>query len=224
MISAPLSYAAKLERAADSRRLAVERAFQAEVFALTSLMGPISEGPEWPSDAAWLAFQHAACAGIVSDGLSDPWVDPDKPSTGLGVEVFVESPDIALPAGASLMGLADTWLFPMTAEISHTLASYPRLCGKLLADEPLALRFNIVHIKDGRGLVGALLHAPRTMPAILNTASGPVKLIAATLLTGEELIWLGGKGESGRRQLLEKLYDAGIGSRSLSQRKSVVGG
>lgn len=217
------SYAERLEQASQSRHHAIQTCFNAELFSLTSLMGPISDGPAWPSDASWLAMQHGDSACIISDGLSDPWVERDKLATGLGLEVFVETPDIRLPAGESLMTLADKWLFPMTAEISHTLASYPRLCTKLLAGEPLSLRFNIEHIKDGRGLVGALLHVPQQMPASLATAFGPVTLIAATLLTGDELAWLAGKGEAGRRDLVERLYLAGIGSRSLTQRASLVG-
>jgi len=220
-ISAP-SYGERLEQAVTSRHQAIQSCFQSELFSLTSLMGPMNDGPEWPSDASWLALKHGDCACILSDGLSDPWVERDRAATGLGVEVFVESPDIQLAEGESMMALSDTWLFPMTAEISHTLASYPRLCAKLLSGEPLSLRFNIEHIKDGRGLVGALLHQPRTLPTELDTAFGPVALIAATLLTTEELRWLGGRGEAGRRELLEKLYAAGIGPRSLSQRTSVI--
>jgi len=217
-----LSYADRLAQASQSRHGAIQQRFGSSLFALTSLMGPISEGPEWPSDAGWIALQHGDCACIMSDGLSDPWVETDRLATGLGLEVFIESPAIHLPENETPMALADTWLFPMTAEISHTLASYPRLCSKLLAGEPLSLRFNIEHIKDGRGLVGTLLHVPQTMDATLPTALGPVQLIAGTLLTGDELAWLAGKGEQGRRDLLEKLYQQGIGSQSLPDRSSLV--
>ena len=150
-------YADKLELAARSRQQTIEQLFEAETFSLTSLMGPVSGGPEWPSDAAWLAMCRSDSASIISDGLSDPWIDRDRPDTGLGLEVYMETPDVKLEAGQPLMALADSWLFPTVAEISHTLASYPRLSEKLLAGVPLAMRFNIEHIKDGRGLVGALL-------------------------------------------------------------------
>lgn len=215
------NYGERLAMAANSRQQAIKHLFKSEVFALTSLMGPMNDGPEWPSDASWLALNHDNCSTILSDGLSDPWVDRDRPDTGLGLEVFVSSPDIVLPESESMMALADTWLFPMTAEISHTLASYPRLCSKLLSGEPLSIRFNIEHIKDGRGLVGALLHSPEGMQAI-ETALGPIALVAATLLTIDELRWLTGKGLDGRLELLDRLQREGIGSKSLSQRNSVV--
>lgn len=218
----PLNYGERLEKASQSRHLAIRSRFDSEVFSLTSMMGPMNDGPEWPSDASWLVLKHGDSPCIISDGLSDPWVERDRPETGLGLEVFVESPDIQLPEGETMMAAADTWLFPMTAEISHTLASYPRLCDKLLAGEPLSLRFNIEHIKDGRGLVGALLHQPRTFPSTLETALGEVALVAATLLTTDELRWLAGRGETGRRELLDRLYEAEVGYRSLSQRASVV--
>lgn len=216
-----ISYAVLLEQAASSRHQTIAKTFNARLFSLTSLMGPISSGPEWPSDASWLTLAHHDCACIISDGLSDPWVERDRPATGLGLEVFLETPDLAV-SEQQPMAIADTWLFPMTAEVSHTLASYPRLCGKLLAGVPLSLRFNIEHIKDGRGLAGALLHRPPDLPE-LNMATGTVALVAATLLTNDELRWLGGRGEAGRQELLEALYHNGIGSRSLLQRASVVG-
>lgn len=214
------SYADKLEQAAVSRRSAIEGCFHTETYSLTSLMGPI-DGPEWPSDAAWLAMHDNGVSRIISDGLSDPWVEPDRPETGLGLEVFIESTDVQPAQNDSLLSLADTWMFPMTAEISHTLASYQSLSAKLLAGEPLSLRFNIEHIKDGRGLVGVMLHIPDDL-AQVETAFGPIALVAATLLTVDELRWLGGRGEVGRRELLSRLYENGIGSRSSVNRGSVV--
>ena len=218
--SAVVSYAERLAQVTRSRHRALEAVLTPPLFSLTSLMGPISDGPDWPSDASWLAARHDDCVCIISDGLADPWVEEDRPSTGLGLEVLVETPELDFPDEAPLV-ITDTWLFPMTAELSHTLAKYPRLCNKLLTGEPLSLRFNIEHIKDGRGLVGALLHQPPHLPD-LQTIAGTVAIVAATLLTSAELRWLAGRGEDGRRELLAKLYEAGIGSRSLAGRKSVV--
>lgn len=220
--NAVIPYVDRLEKASRSRYNAIRQVFNSELFSLTSLMGPMNDGPEWPSDAAWLALQHGNCACILSDGLSDPWVETNRPDTGLGLEVFIESPDFSLSSDDP-MAIADTWMFPMTAEVSHTLASYPRLCQKLLDGEVLSTRFNIEHIKDGRGLVGALLHVPDAFSTGLATEMGKVELVAATLLTAEELRWLGGRGETGRRELLASLNEAGIGSRSLAARASVVG-
>ena len=185
-------------------------------------MGPMSDGPEWPAGAAWLAARHGANACIMSDGLSDPWVERDKPETGLGLEVFIETPDAGIAADAPLTALADTWLFPMLAEVSHTLAGYPRLSEKLLNGEILSLEFNIDHIKDGRGRVGALLSTPGNGYSDLAMPGGTLKLIAATLLTVAELKFLRGKGEAGRLELREKLHAAGIGHWSLLHRPSLV--
>lgn len=227
--TAILTYADRLHTATASRHQAFEQIFRTELFSLTSLMGPINDGPEWPSDASWLAFPYGgegndssagAGACVISDGLSDPWLDRDKSTTGLGIEVFVHSPEISFDS-TNPMAVADKWIFPMTAEISHTLASYPRLSRKLLDGEPLCLRFNIEHIKDGRGLVGVLLHSPAEYPAIA-LPTGTVRLIAATLLTHSELTWLKGRGEEGRRELLTKLYQAGVASQSLLHRPPVV--
>ncbi|MGR8929093.1 MAG: hypothetical protein ACU836_00530 [Gammaproteobacteria bacterium] len=217
-----LSYADRLNIASEARHRALKELFDSDLVPLTSLMGPMSDGPEWPAGASWLAARHGDNACIISDGLSDPWVERDKPETGLGIEVFVESPDRSVPANTPLTALADTWLFPLLAEVSHTLAGYPRLCEKLVLGELLSLEFNIDHIKDGRGRVGALLHVPRRLPNELDIAGGQVKLIAATLLTVPELRYLRGKGEAGRIEIADKLYEAGTGHLSLLNRPSLV--
>lgn len=217
-----LNYADRLRLAAEARHQALAERFGVEPVALTSLMGPMADGPEWPAGAAWLAARRGTHACIVSDGLSDPWVERDRPETGLGIEVFIESPDAGVSVEAPLAALADTWLFPMAAEISHTLAGYARLCEKLQAGDILSLEFNIDHIKDGRGRVGALLHTPQPPITDLPLPGGAVKLIAATVLTVEELKFLRGKGVSGRQQLAEKLQAAGVGHVSRLHRPSLV--
>lgn len=217
-----LTYADRLNLATQARHEAIKSRFNSELAALTSLMGPMSDGPEWPAGAAWLAARHGGNACIFSDGLSDPWVERDKPETGLGVEVFIETPDAGLVGDAPLTKLADTWLFPLIAEVSHTLAGYAKLCEKLLAGELLSLEFNIDHIKDGRGRVGALLSKPRQDSAGLTMPGGTVSLIAATLLTVDELKFLRGKGPAGRQELADKLYAAGVGHLSLLHRSSVA--
>lgn len=216
------NYQDRLELISTARHKAIDNLFGSSAFPLTSLMGPMNDGPEWPSDASWLALNHAGNACIISDGLSDPWIEPDRSVTGLELEVFVETPDISAPEEEALMSLTDRWLFPMTAEISHTLASYPRLCQKLLAGEPLSLRFNIDHVKDGRGLLGVLLHKPQKLPGLMLVPGGQIQLIAATLLTPTELSWLVGKGLEGRQQLMRELYKAGVDHRSVLNRSSVV--
>lgn len=212
-----LSYADRLRLATDARHQALKSYFDSELESLTSLMGPMSEGPEWPAGAAWLAAKHGENGCIISDGLSDPWVERQRGDIGLGLEIFIESPDVKI-SHKPLSTLADTWLFPMAAEISHTIANYAKLSEKLLAGELVSLEFNIDHIKDGRGRVGVLLS-----PSVaLSLSSGEVSLVAATLLTPAELRFLRGKGESGRRDLAEKLHSIGIGQLSLLHRISVV--
>ncbi|OAI21770.1 MULTISPECIES: hypothetical protein [Methylomonas] len=217
-----LTYADRLRLASEARQALIGRVFESEVASLTSLMGPMSDGPEWPAGAAWLAARHGANACVISDGLSDPWVERDRPETGLGLEVFIESPDAGLTEDHPLTALADTWLFPLTAEVSHTLAGYPVLCEKLLAGEPLSIEFNIEHIKDGRGRVGALLSLPAGLGAVAMLPGGPVALVAITLLTVAELRYLRGKGEAARLELLEALRQHGVGHVSLLSRPSLV--
>lgn len=215
-----LTYADRLRLAGEARHTALGQLFDSELASLTSLMGPMSDGPEWPAGAAWLAARHGANACVISDGLSDPWVERYRPETGLGLEVFVESPDSGVSSDRPLSALADSWLFPLTAEVSHTLAGHPVLCEKLVAGEPLSLEFNIDHIKDGRGRVGALLSQVPTGTAIL--PGGQISLVAITLLTGAELSYLRGKGAAARQELMAGLTKAGSGHLSLLHRPSLI--
>jgi hypothetical protein len=189
---------------------------------LTSLMGPMSEGPDWPAGAAWLAARHNNHACIISDGLSDPWVERERGDIGLGLEVYVESPDAGTGSSAPLTALADTWLFPMLAEISHILANSVRLCERLTLGEVVSLEFNIDHFKDGRGRTGALLNMTVQPEAKIALPGGDIRLVAATLLTAKELSYLPGKGEVGRRELVERLNNAGYGHLSLLHRPSLI--
>ncbi|MGD0961705.1 MAG: hypothetical protein ABSB19_17990 [Methylomonas sp.] len=214
-----LTYADRLRLATESRHQALREDLQAELLSLTTLLGPMSDGPEWPAGPAWLAARHGRHACVISDGLSDPWVERDKPETGLGLEVYIESPDVIVTGEEALAGLADTWLFPMLAEISHTLAGNPSLCRKLRAGELSSLEFNIEHIKDGRGRVGALLNVS-SRP--LQLSGGEVRLVAVTLLTVGELHYLRGKGDAGRRQLADKLQTSGVGHLSVLSRPELI--
>lgn len=214
------SYGDRLDQVSQARRQGIQTLFDAELFTLSSLMGPMNDGPEWPSDAAWLALQHKDCACLVSDGLSDPWVEAGRPSNGLGLEVFIETPQLRVEQDNPMV-ISDRWLFPMTAEISHTLASYPRLSAKLVAAEVLSVRLNIDHLKDGLGLRTLLLQPVTELDGI-STSTLDFALVAATLLTMDEGRWLAGKGEAGRLQLQRLLNEQGTGIRSDLQRASVV--
>jgi hypothetical protein len=218
-----LTYADRLRMATEARHQAISHILNSELVELTTLMGPMSDGPEWPAGPAWIAARHGDNGCVISDGLSDPWVERDRPETGRGLEVFIESPDSGLAADKPLASLADTWLFPMTAEISHTLVGNPRLCERLVNGELTSLEFNIEHIKDGRGRVGVLLNL--SSDAYSNTLSlpgGNIRLVAATLLTVAELRFLRGKAAAGRQELAEKLIAAGIGHLSILNRPSLV--
>ncbi|WP_446808707.1 hypothetical protein ACH50O_15710 [Methylomonas sp. 2BW1-5-20] len=217
-----LTYADRLRMATEARHLGIRERLDSDLAALTSLMGPMTEGPEWPAGAAWLAARRDRHAVLMSDGLSDPWVERDRPETGLGLEVFIESPDSGIGSDAPLAALADTWLFPLTAEVSHTLAGYSRLCERLLNGELLSLEFNIDHIKDGRGRIGALLGVPAVPDRPLSLPGGEIRLVAITILTGAELRYLRGKGELARHELADQLKTAGVNHLSLLHRPSLV--
>lgn len=215
-----LSYADRLRMVTEARHHAIGDYFAAEAIPLTSLMGPMSEGPEWPAGPAWLALRHREYACVVSDGLSDPWVERDRGELGLGLEVYLQSPCPANLADLSASALADSWLFPMLAEISHILAGYARLAERLRGGESVSLELNIDHLKDGLGRRGVLIDPQSAIKLAL--PGGEVLLLAVCLLNPDESKFLRGKGEAGRMALSERLRAAGMGDMSLPQRDSVV--
>lgn len=218
-----LRYADRLQQAAEARRLAIEALVGGESAALTALMGPMGEGPEWPAGAAWRSARRGENLLIVSDGLSDPFVERDRPETGLGLEVFIESPQSGLPANAPLASATDTWLFPMIAEVSHILAGRHKLRETLLDGGLLSLHFAIDHLKDGRGRVGALLNVKAEgMPETIALPGGPVRLVAVTLLNPDELASLTGGGMEKREELAAKLRAAGVGHWAMPRRAAAV--
>jgi hypothetical protein len=218
-----LRYADRLHQAAETRRLAIDALGGGESAALTSLMGPMGEGPEWPAGSAWRSARRGDNLLIFSDGLSDPFVERDRPETGLGLEVFIESPQSGLPVNAPLDHAADTWLFPMLAEVSHIMAGRHRLRETLLEGGLLSMQFAIDHLKDGRGRVGALLNMKAGgIPATIGLPGGEVRLVAVTVLNPDELAFLRGGGPAAREELAGRLVEAGIGHLALPRRESVV--
>jgi hypothetical protein len=218
-----LRYSDRLHLAAQARTAAIEALGGGTSAALTSLMGPMGEGPDWPAGPAWRAIRREGRALIFSDGLSDPWVERDRPETGLGLEVFIDSPQSGLSDDAPLAGAADTWLFPALAEVSHLLAGHHRLRDALFETGHLSMNFAIDHLKDGRGRVGALLGvAAAGLPEAIQLPGGEARLVAVTLLNPDELAFLRGGGASARAALAEKLTAAGVGHLSLPRRASVV--
>lgn len=218
-----LRYSDRLQQAIQYRTQALDALGGGQSAALTSLMGPMGQGPDWPAAAAWRAIRREGRLLIFSDGLPDPWVERNRPETGLGLEVFIDSPDSALPADAPLAQAADTWLFPLIAEVSHLLAGARRLRETLLENRLASLEFTIDHLKDGRGRVGALLNMPAAdIPASIELPGGPVRLVAVTLLNPDELAFLRQGGAAARESLAAKLAVAGIGHLSLPRRDSVL--
>jgi hypothetical protein len=218
-----LRYADRLQRAMEARAGAIEAIGGGESAALTSLMGPMGEGPDWPAGAAWRSIRRGDNLLIFSDGLSDPFVERNRPETGLGLEVFIESSQSGLPAAAPLAHAADTWLFPMLAEVSHILAGRHKLRETLLEGGLLSMNFAIDHLKDGRGRVGALLNLKAGgIPATIGLPGGEVRLVAVTVLSPDELAFLRGGGEAAREELAARLEAAEVGHLALPRRESVV--
>lgn len=218
-----LRYSDRLQLAIQYRTQALESLGGGQSAALTSLMGPMGQGPDWPAGAAWRTIRRDGRLLIFSDGLSDPWVERDRPETGLGLEVFIDSPDSGLAVDAPLAQAADTWLFPLIAEVSHLLAGSRRLREAPMESRLASLEFAIDHLKDGRSRVGALLNMPAPdIPASIELPGGPVRLVAVTLLTPDELAFLRQGGAAARESLAAKLAAADIGHLSWPRRASVL--
>jgi hypothetical protein len=193
-----------------------------------SLMG----GPRWPGmRQAYRVVLADAAVLIASDGLADPY-DPDagpEDTNGLGLEVFAITDDDVANEGVadSVAKFGGTWLHDLVFHTAQLAARHGGIAGLLDELGVLTTELSDVNIPESyterfvneHDRVGVLLspgHGP--LPARVDGPLGPIRLVHVQLLTLDELGFVLAKGESGRRELADKLK----GQLSRLDRPSVI--
>ena len=211
-------------------------------YVMANLISPnLTGGPKWPTTRqAYLIVRRGPAVILATDGMSDPFEDPDNKANGFGLELFIETNDLKLadqPADPDYETVRKSWAFELLMET-----------GKLVADNggllPMLDKFGVIStefpgvsqshaIKDqvparfvtNEDTIGILIGEPPPDfgTDIAGTPLSKVRAVPIVLLTAEELNYIRKGGEAARKEIAEKLGGLPHGFRSDLNRPSVVG-
>ncbi|NVJ10444.1 hypothetical protein HUW63_35200 [Myxococcus sp. AM001] len=182
---------------------------------------PIVVGGGWPARRqVWRVIHRPEGRTLlVTDGLSDFFVDQVEPSVGFGLE-------LALETNEPLGDVEKSWPLLLLERVGDELAEHESVREKLQAGflsmevsgqgmpEPLLT-------KEGR--VGVLLGmASSTLPGRFAMPAGEVRLVTVKVLMPVELAYLLENGKHGRDELLRRFVEEGQEHLSRAWRQPVV--
>jgi hypothetical protein len=182
---------------------------------------PIVVGGGWPARRqVWRVIHRAEGRTlVVTDGLSDFFVDRVEPSVGFGLE-------LALETNEPLGDVEKSWPLLLLDRVGNELAEHERVREKVKASflsmevaghgmpEPLLT-------KEGR--VGVLLGMEAsTLPGCFTMPTGEVRLVTVKVLMPVELAYLLEHGKRGRDELVRRFAQEGQAHLSRAWRQSVV--
>jgi len=182
---------------------------------------PIVVGGGWPARRqVWRVIHRAEGRTLlVTDGLSDFFVDRVEPSVGFGLE-------LALETNEPLGDVEKSWLLLLLERVGNELAEHERVREKVKASflsmevagermpEPLLT-------KEGR--VGVLLGMESsTLPGRFTMPAGEVRLVTVKVLLPVELAYLLDHGKRGQDELVRRFAQEGQEHLSRAWRQPVV--
>ena len=182
---------------------------------------PIVVGGGWPARRqVWRVIHRAEGRTLlVTDGLSDFFVDRVEPSVGFGLELALETNE---PLGEA----EKSWPLLLLERVGNELADNERVREKVKAGflsmevagervpEPLLT-------KEGR--VGVLLGMESsTLPGRFTLPAGQVRLVTVKVLMPMELAYLLEHGKRGRDELVRRFAQEGQAHLSRAWRQPVV--
>ncbi|AKF83668.1 hypothetical protein MFUL124B02_37120 [Myxococcus fulvus 124B02] len=182
---------------------------------------PIVVGGNWPARRqVWRVIHRTEGRTLlVTDGLSDFFVDRAEPSVGFGLE-------LALELDEPLQDAEKRWPLLLMERVADEVAEHERVREKTktgfmsLEVSGKGMPESLV-AKEGR--VGVLLGMePLTLPRSFTMPAGKVRLVTVKVLLPSELAYLLAHGKKGRDELLLKFDQAGHGHLSRLWRKPVA--
>ncbi|WP_164014838.1 imm11 family protein [Pyxidicoccus trucidator] len=219
------------DTAAEQRHLARLRQLDTVRDAAWNSMGRLEEsaiipiipsGPYWPGHRqAWrVIHRESGSTLLVTDGLSDPFIDRDELSPGFGLELAIETNEPMPEARGS-------WQLRLLREVTDEVAEHENVrtwlhrglmtmevSGEAMP-EPLVT-------KDGRVAVLLGLESS-TLPRRFPTPAGDVLLVTIKALLPAELTFLLGQGRAGPGELARRFArESDAPHLSRSWRKPVV--
>jgi hypothetical protein len=184
-------------------------------------------GPAWPTTRqAYRVIRRPGTILIATDGMSDPFKPPVAEGNGFGMELFIETADIA-PEHAGTLGdiaaLSRSWAFELLSNAAGSVAEEGGIRSRLERYGFLSMEFPGVSQSHSIGAqlparfvtaddcVGILLGVPVAgFPTRINDMPlSPVSIVPVTLITAEELEALRQGGRVAREALVDRLAQSG---------------
>jgi hypothetical protein len=197
-------------------------------------------GAAWPTTRqAYLIIRRDASVILATDGMSDPFEDPEKKGNGFEMELFLETNDIELadhPTDEDYGKVRGSWAFELLMETGKLVAGNGGIVPMLDKFGVISTEFPGVSqshaIKDQvperfvteDGSVGILIGepAPDFDAVIADTPLSKVRAVPIVLLTADELTYIRNGGEAARKEVEAKLQALPSGFRSDLNRPSVL--
>lgn len=215
------------------------KAGQVEKDVLAPLVNPAFMGrPKWPGlRQAFRVVRRGDSLLVATDGLSDPSDDDPAATTGLSLELFIETRDIP----AELKGkegeiarLRESWALRVLSHVADTVVEAGGILPMLEKYDVISMELpGVSQAPDVRDQVparfvtrddalGILIGKPDPdFPKDVTGASGPIRLVPIVIVTATELEALRKGGPDERRALAARLATTG-GHRSDLSRESAT--
>jgi hypothetical protein len=182
----------------------------------------IPSGPYWPGHRqAWRVIRRESGRTLlVTDGLSDPFIEQDALTAGFGLELALETSEPLPEPGGS-------WQLRLLREVADEVAEHQsvrtRLHQGLMSMEVSGAAMpEALVTKEGRVAVLLGLESS-TLPRRFATPAGDVLLVTLKALVPAELAFLLARGRGGAGELARRFAQEGDAPHlSRSWRKSVV--
>jgi len=187
----------------------------------TAIVPIVPGGPAWPSQRqAWRVIHRAGRRLLlVTDGLSDPFLEHEAPSVGFGLELAIETDE-------PVKDVQGSWALVLLQRVANEVAEHERV-------REAALTGQLTMEVSGKGMpkslvtqagrVGVLLGlASSTLPRHFSTPAGEVRLVTVKTLLPTELAYRVQHGKQGREELVRRFVESGEEHLSRAKRRAVV--
>jgi hypothetical protein len=186
-----------------------------------SIIPIVPFGPLWPGHRqAWrVIHRDNGNTLLVTDGLSDPFIDRDEPSAGLGLELVIETSE-------PLSEVRGSWPLRLLQAVTDEVVEHANVRawlhkGLMSMEVPGEDLPDSLVTREGR--VGVLLGLESsTLPRRISTPAGDVLLVTVKALLPAELAFMLRQGRAGPGELARRFAEAGDAHVSRSWRKPIV--
>jgi hypothetical protein len=182
---------------------------------------PIVVGGSWPARRqVWrIIHRPGGRTLLVTDGLSDFFVDHAEPSVGFGLELALETDE-------PLKDAEQSWPLLLLERVADEVAEHEHVREKVktgLMSMEVSGKGMPQSLVTQDGRVGVLLGMePSALPRDFTMPAGEVRLVTVKALLPAELAYLLEHGKKGRDELLRRFDQAGQGHLSRVGRSPVV--